>query len=62
MSLATVIRIEFAYPGIGILAGDSLQYLSIAAAHGVIMVFFYDYASNLRCIWKFFITNAVRGS
>lgn len=40
MSLATVIRIEFAYPGIGILAGDSLQYLSIAAAHGVIMVFF----------------------
>jgi hypothetical protein len=40
MSLATVIRIEFAYPGIGILAGDSLQYLSIASAHGVIMVFF----------------------
>jgi hypothetical protein len=40
MSLATIIRIEFAYPGIGILAGDSLQYLSIASAHGVIMVFF----------------------
>ena len=40
MSLATVIRIEFAYPGVGILAGDSLQYLSIASAHGVIMVFF----------------------
>jgi len=40
MSLATVIRIEFAYPGIGILAGDSLQYLTIASAHGVIMVFF----------------------
>jgi hypothetical protein len=40
MSLATVIRLEFAYPGIGILAGDSLQYLSIATAHGVIMVFF----------------------
>jgi len=40
MSLATVIRIEFAYPGIGIFAGDSLQYLSIASAHGVIMVFF----------------------
>ena len=40
MSLATVIRLEFAYPGVGILAGDSLQYLSIATAHGVIMVFY----------------------
>jgi len=40
MSLATVIRLEFAYPGVGVLAGDSLQYLSIATAHGVIMVFF----------------------
>lgn len=40
MSLATVIRLEFAYPGVGILAGDSLQYLSVATAHGVIMVFF----------------------
>jgi hypothetical protein len=40
MSLATIIRLEFAYPGVGILAGDSLQYLSIATAHGVIMVFF----------------------
>jgi len=40
MSLATVIRFEFAYPGVGVLAGDSLQYLSIATAHGVIMVFY----------------------
>ena len=40
MSLATVIRLEFAYPGVGVLAGDSLQYLSIATAHGVIMVFY----------------------
>ena len=40
MGLATVIRLEFAYPGVGILAGDSLQYLSIATAHGVVMVFF----------------------
>jgi heme/copper-type cytochrome/quinol oxidase subunit 1 len=30
---------EFAYPGVGILAGDSIQYLSIATAR-VIMVFF----------------------
>jgi hypothetical protein len=40
MSLASVIRMEFAYPGVGILAGDSIQYLCIATAHGVIMVFF----------------------
>jgi hypothetical protein len=40
MSLATVIRLEFSYPGVGILAGDSLQYLSTATAHGVIMVFY----------------------
>ena len=40
MSLATVIRLEFAYPGVGVLAGDSLQYLSVATSHGVIMVFY----------------------
>jgi len=40
MVLATVIRLEFAYPGVGIFAGDSLQYLSLVTAHGVIMVFF----------------------
>ena len=40
MSLASVIRLEFAYPGVGILAGDSIQYLSICTAHGAIMVFF----------------------
>jgi hypothetical protein len=40
MVLATVIRLELAYPGVGIFAGDSLQYLSLVTAHGVIMVFF----------------------
>lgn len=40
MILATIIRLEMAYPGIGVLAGDSLQYLSIVTAHAVIMVFF----------------------
>ena len=40
MSLATIIRLEFAYPGVGVLAGDSIQYLSVCTAHGVIMVFF----------------------
>jgi len=40
MALASIIRLEMAYPGVGILAGDSLQYLSIVTAHAVIMVFF----------------------
>ena len=40
MVLATIIRLELAYPGVGIFAGDSLQYLSMVTAHGVIMVFF----------------------
>jgi len=40
MVLATIIRLEMAYPGVGILAGDSLQYLSVVTAHAVIMVFF----------------------
>jgi hypothetical protein len=40
MVLATAIRLEFAYPGVGVFAGDSLQYLSVVSAHGVIMVFF----------------------
>ena len=40
MVLATIIRLEMAYPGVGILAGDSLQYLSVVTAHAVVMVFF----------------------
>jgi len=40
MVLATIIRLEFAYPGVGVFAGDSIQYLTLASAHGVIMVFF----------------------
>ena len=40
MVLATIIRLEMAYPGVGILAGDSLQYLCVVTAHAVIMVFF----------------------
>lgn len=40
MALASVLRLEFSYPGVGILAGDSIQYLAIVTAHGVIMVFF----------------------
>jgi len=34
------VRLELSYPGVGIFVGDSLQYLTLVAAHGVIMVFF----------------------
>ena len=40
MALASIIRIEMAYPGKGIMMGDAIQYLTFATAHGVIMVFF----------------------
>lgn len=40
MGLASLIRIELSYPGIGVLCGDSIQYLTLATGHGVIMVFF----------------------
>lgn len=40
LALATAMRLEFAYPGMGAFAGDSLQYLTVASAHGVVMVFF----------------------
>ena len=40
MVLATIIRTEMAYPGVGVMAGDNSQYLSVVSAHGVIMVFF----------------------
>lgn len=38
--LASLIRSEMAYPGAGILYGDSIQYLTIVTGHGVIMVFY----------------------
>lgn len=38
-ALATMIRIELAYPGSHFFKGDSLRYLSVITAHGLIMVF-----------------------
>lgn len=38
--LATIIRIELAYPGQGILNNNSEKYLTIAALHAIVMVFF----------------------
>lgn len=38
--LATIIRIELAYPGQGILNNNSEKYLTIASLHAIVMVFF----------------------
>lgn len=38
-ALATMIRLELAYPGSHFFKGDSLRYLSVITAHGLIMVF-----------------------
>lgn len=38
--LATMIRLELAYPGSPLFKGDSLRYLQVITAHGLIMVFF----------------------
>ena len=38
--LATLIRMELAYPGVSIFMGDGIKYLMISTLHGIIMVFF----------------------
>lgn len=39
-ALATMIRLELAQPGSAFFKGDSLRYLQVITAHGLIMVFF----------------------
>jgi hypothetical protein len=39
-ALATMIRLELAYPGSHFFKGDSTRYLQVITAHGLIMVFF----------------------
>ena len=39
-ALATMIRLELSYPGSPFFKGDSLKYLQVITAHGLIMVFF----------------------
>ena len=38
--LATMIRLEMAYPGSPFFNGDSLKYLQVITAHALIMIFF----------------------
>lgn len=40
LALATMIRIELAYPGQAIFATNAERYLTIASVHGIVMVFF----------------------
>lgn len=40
LALATMIRIELAYPGQSIFATNAERYLTIASVHGIVMVFF----------------------
>jgi len=39
-ALATMVRVELAHPGSPFFKGDSLRYLQVVTAHGLIMVFF----------------------
>jgi heme/copper-type cytochrome/quinol oxidase subunit 1 len=39
-ALATMIKLELAHPGSPFFKGDSLKYLQVVTAHGLIMVFF----------------------
>jgi len=39
-ALATMVRLQLAYPGSTFFKGDSLKYLQVITAHGLIMVFF----------------------
>ena len=39
-TLATMIRLEMAYPGSPFFKGDSLRYLQVITAHALIMIFF----------------------
>jgi heme/copper-type cytochrome/quinol oxidase subunit 1 len=54
-ALATMIRLELAYPGSTFFKGDSLKYLQVITAHGLIMVFFVVVPIIFGCFANFFI-------
>lgn len=54
-ALATMIRLELAYPGSTFFKGDSLRYLQVITAHGLIMVFFVVVPIVFGGIANFFI-------
>lgn len=40
LALATIVRVELAIPGVSFLDNNSEKYLTIAALHAIVMVFF----------------------
>jgi heme/copper-type cytochrome/quinol oxidase subunit 1 len=40
-ALATMVRLELAHPGSPFFKGDSLRYLQVVTAHGLIIIFFF---------------------
>lgn len=54
-TLATLIRLELAYPGSHFFNGDSVRYLQVITAHGLTMVFFVVVPLVFGCAGNFFI-------
>jgi heme/copper-type cytochrome/quinol oxidase subunit 1 len=54
-ALATFIRMELAMPGSLYFRGDSLRYLQVITAHGLIMVFFVVVPILFGCFANFLI-------
>jgi hypothetical protein len=54
-ALATMVRLELAYPGSPFFKGDSLRYLQVITAHGLIMVFFVVVPILFGCFANFVI-------
>jgi len=54
-TLATMIRLELAYPGSHFFGGDSIRYLQVITAHGLTMVFFVVVPLVFGCAGNFFI-------
>jgi len=60
--MSMIMRTELAFPGDGILGGDYQMYNVLTTAHGLIMIFFYDYACYDWRIWKLVCANYDRCS
>ena len=56
-AFSVVMRMELMHPGDGILGGNYHLYNVLVTGHGLIMIFFYGYASNDRGFWKLVRSN-----
>ena len=54
-AMATMVRLELAHPGSPFFKGDSLRYLQVVTAHGLIMVFFVVVPIIFGCFANFLI-------